>query len=70
MNAQLDELHRLRAELEAAELRLKEAEMAIERVGEEVRRARLTITLVLESTKDVPVLDTGSPWVLPGGAIS
>jgi hypothetical protein len=66
----LEELHRLRVHLEAAERRVHEAEMAVSRIMEELREAKLSIIMLTESAKTVQEFgaETEGPqhWVVGG----
>lgn len=69
-NFQLEELHRLRALMEQLNKRCLEAETANDRIREELREARLCITMLLESAKTLQEFSAetgGSPWVHVGG---
>lgn len=66
---QLEELHRLRASLETVEKRVYDAEQSIGRIMEEVREARLSITLLLESVRTAQEFGAeteGQHWVVGG----
>jgi hypothetical protein len=70
-NLQLEELHRLRAALEAVETRIEETEMGLNRIREEMQEAKLSITMLIESTKTLQEFGAETehrpqPWLVGG----